>query len=340
MSTGAVLPASIAFIAIPQLKRLEPETAVQALLSLHDVLRRFRTGLLQPPARILSTLTGALLVLPDATDRYLHASLDEIAKDCHARGLAIRVGVTHGDVQELSDVDGTANYIGTPINIAARLATSPENLGCAFHKDFVSHVQAAFIPGARLRPWQYPRVVIKGKPHDAATGFPCTQAPGEAFPVLDAVVAEQLPAITDGVQNINATVLAYDLPHFSAGDANQLSRRFRAVIGAMQQSQVARASSRAFFSPGGTAGSWPSSWTSSSAGTRRTRSPSGSSIASPRRAKGGSRRSGWRAASASTTGRCSSTATRSRSCGRPGGPASSPMRSPVTSTPGGTAAWW
>lgn len=251
MATGSRHTASIAFIIIPGLEKLPSAVSLRALECLHSILRKYRSGPLKNGVQVLSALTGAIIFTPDTANIYLHQHIGAIAADCYESGIAIRIGVTHGEVEELLDVDGSANFIGKPINIAARLAFAKQNTGCAFDSSFVASIGAAVIGDNALKPSDYPEVGLKGKEHDPE--YPCRVVPVAVFRVHEAVVPTSLP---QGVspENLIAAVLAYDLPHFSAGDLSQLSKRFRAVIDVMQQAKVSREHAQFFFAPGGDGG--------------------------------------------------------------------------------------
>jgi len=167
----AALPATAAFLSIAALKSMDGPEVQAALSTLHHVLRTSLAPLALPDLRVLSSLTGAIVLVPDALNRNLHDLLPAWLGAIAAAGLSIRAGVAHGMVEMIADADGTANAIGRCINVAARLATSDENPGVLYEEGYAAHVQSMLLRTHFLHPRTRVAVQVKGKRTEVFTCF-------------------------------------------------------------------------------------------------------------------------------------------------------------------------
>lgn len=240
LNEGTEFPATVLFVLLKGLKECTDGPRIpNALAALNDALRD-----VNPAAFVLSTIAGLILVLPDVAS----LNLDEILTglDDAAVGFQLSVGVTHGTVEAVADVDGQINLIGPSINTAARLAASPDNEGLLVHKSYADFADTALGASHWLHRDTRREVLIEGKPQDPS--FHCYRGP-QTFD------AKPLTACLD-YKFQSAVLIAYDLPKFSAGDRAQLRKRFTRlahVFKKLQQS-AAMANSTALISPGGDGG--------------------------------------------------------------------------------------
>ena len=238
--------ASVAFIYLPGLFEQEPARSFDAIQELH--LRLKGLGLPRGVS-VLSAAAGAIVVAPDGVLHGAKSAIHHYFKDLFAacQRLPLRIGVTHGTVEFFSDVEG-GTYIGKPVNSAARVATSPKNHGVLFEKDYCEFWKPANDHDPR-RPGAGPEIEVEGKEHDKP--FVCFEA------VEIPVVANDfsgLPPLRHAVQNIAAFIIAVDLPRFSGGETELLSKRFRAFVDAVQKVLVENTNNKPFYSPGGDGG--------------------------------------------------------------------------------------
>lgn len=243
-----VLTVTAAAVFVPGVKRASAALGYSAIRRLHVVLSDLRSDL---SARVLSAVDGAVLIVSDEANSYVHHGIGRIADACADRGLAVRIGVSHGDVEVLRDADAKLNFIGTPINTAARLAASVENAGCLYDAEYTNFARAVpRIEGERLHPSALEERQIRGKPHDAP--FTCRASTASELLVLDSSEEDH---DLDKAKMVNAVAIAYDLPKFSAGDRSELSKRFRGVVDAyMAMKAEGRLASGPYFLPGGDGG--------------------------------------------------------------------------------------
>jgi class 3 adenylate cyclase len=249
---GQLITATIAFVTVPGVKEWPAATSFGAMVGLHDALRRGLRRAIGQRLDVLSSLTGAIVVIPDTASLFIHQHLNKLGIMWTQLGIPVRVGVTHGDIEILADADGMRNAIGQPLNIAARLATTSDTPGCVLHSTYLEFVQNIaeeqdFLQGARA-------VALVGKAHDRDK-MKGRKVTSRAFPTISRLDATQLPVTR--AKSVNAVAIGYDLPRFSAGDRSELSKRFRAVgdvfnsLGA--DGHLGPASSL-YFSPGGDGG--------------------------------------------------------------------------------------
>ena len=250
---GDVLTATVAFLHIHTLKEQDANTVLRSMKAMHAVLAKLTTT---QPIRVLSALTGAILVLPDragVATTPIHRLLARVGTDLSLSGLPVRVGVTRGELEALIDVDDQINLIGQPMNLAARLATARENDGCLYHASYADFASAYVARGNDpLAPGKGVQAAATGKPHDAT--ILCWTAP--AFRALSIFDISKLPQLTGRQKNESGVILAYDLPRFSAGDRAQLRSRFRGVVDALKRirKKEGLGKSAFIFSPGGDGG--------------------------------------------------------------------------------------
>jgi class 3 adenylate cyclase len=249
-----VITATIAFINIPRLKLLPHTTAYRAVLGLHRALRQCLGPEMGTRLDVLSALTGAIVVVPDSSSLYIHERLTQLGRGWVAKGIPVRVGVAHGEIEILSDVDHMMNAIGEPLNIAARLATLKAGSGCILHRSYLDSMgsaidNASFLVGSR-------KVELAGKVHDTQV-MAGRRIDAPAFPRMESIDDDLLPKIRRAPSTINGVALGYDLPQFSAGDRSALSKRFRSitdVFDTLRSEQRLDSSSPIYFSPGGDGG--------------------------------------------------------------------------------------
>ncbi len=222
----AALPATAAFLSIAALKSMDGPEVQAALSTLHHVLRTSLAPLALPDLGILSSLTGAIVLVPDALNRNIHDLLPTWLRAIAAAGLSIRAGVARGMVEMIADADGTVTAIGRCINVAARLATSDENPGVLYEETYATHVQPMLLRTHFLHPRTRLALQVKGK---RAEVFTCFADPDAAPRPTSDVRTDSVPPF------VNAVLIAYDLPDFSDGDLRTLASRFRAVVQEVQR---------------------------------------------------------------------------------------------------------
>ena len=157
--------ASVVFFFIPQLAEQEPNISNNALILLNEILkeRLLDRGL---ELRILSSISGAIAIIPDSSGIYIHQHLSVILEDCKNQGIPVRLGITHGELEILKDADTLFSFIGIPMNVAARLSTSDKNKGILYDSTYIAHVRP--LPTSKNNDPLHPRycndVDIIGKP--------------------------------------------------------------------------------------------------------------------------------------------------------------------------------
>ena len=237
---GTEFPAAVVFVLIHGLKDCSDAPHVpNALRALNDALRGVDAS-----AFVLSTIAGAIIVVPDTASW----SADDLLSvlDQAKVGFPLHVGVTHGTVEVVRDIDDEPNLIGPPINIAARLATSRNNPGVLVHESYVGLADGTLAAGHWLHRSVRKAISITGKPQDPP--FVCFRGPHTfaARPLERQEPYSSRPAV----------LIAYDLPKFSAGDRAQLRKRFTRlaqVFQKLRQSAPMQAA-MALQSPGGDGG--------------------------------------------------------------------------------------
>ena len=237
---GTEFPATVVLVLLKGLRDCSDTPKVQnALRALNEALRG-----VDPGAFVLSTLAGVIVVVPD-TARW---SADDIfhALDQAKVGFGLRVGVTHGIVEVVRDIDGEPNLLGPPINVAARLATSSDNPGVLIHESYAELVDTTLASTHWLHRSMRKAVSIAGKTQDPV--FTCFQGPHS----FDAKPLER----EESYSSRPAVLVAYDLPKFSAGDRAQLRKRFTRLAHVFQklQQSASMQAATALLSPGGDGG--------------------------------------------------------------------------------------
>lgn len=238
LDEGMGRTATVLFITLLGVRLAEKAgLAPYALAALYSLIARAHN---HPAISLHTSLFGVIVIVRDAAVD-IPELVGRIVPAARSVGLAIRVGIAHGDVDRMQDIDGTTNYVGPAINIAARIALSPDNSGVLLDSSYVRHA-VEHLAGVQLEG----EVEICGKRDEK---FKCRQC---ACDVLDELDASRLPR--DGAEQVcDAVLLAFDLPKFSDGDRATLARRFIEVAKEVW-SIVARPSSEFHYSPGGDGG--------------------------------------------------------------------------------------
>ncbi len=250
------LLASVVFFFIPQLAEQEPIISYNALALLHEILKDklLNQGI---QLRILSSISGAIAIIPDSSSIYIHQHLSIILEDCKKQGIPVRLGLSRGTLEVLEDADGLFSFVGIPMNVAARLSTSDKNKGILYHSTYTDYVR--YLPTSEIDDPLNPRycreVDITGKPHDPI--FKCRE-PKDSNLVLSQFNNDILFKLSTSPNSIiNGIAIAYDLPKFSQGDRSELSKRFRSVIDAIKSIKtkiIFPEETHFYFSPGGDGG--------------------------------------------------------------------------------------
>ncbi|MBI4854286.1 MAG: hypothetical protein HY819_21005 [Acidobacteria bacterium] len=253
LKQGAITTATIAFISINGLKNIGGIESVELLAKLHSIIKSQINSQEYKGVEVLSSLLGAIIIFADSLQ---HDSINLLAllnKEMYSAGIGIKIGMSHGDLQELIDIDGEANFIGVAINHSARLATSKKNPGLLVHDVLANHLQSTLKASHWLSAKNPNRLAIEveGKRNEK---FTCYYPQNDIWPSLSTVSYKY----DDNFQPTtkNAAIIAYDLPNFSDGDLNQLSQRFRAItdvfLGLAAQTKLPL--EYFYFSPGGDGG--------------------------------------------------------------------------------------
>jgi hypothetical protein len=211
LASGRDLVATCIFVAMPGLRVPGQQgNAALALSALHQAVSPLNVY-------VLSSLTGLVIVSLDLEPVPVDAILSTLSA-AEEIPMELRVGVTHGQIEIVEDVDGEMNAVGPVINTSARLAFARENDGALVHEDYVAMFGDA-LP-AWLKEGARSEVTVAGKAHDALM---------RAFraPYRFATAAQSRTAGT--FVSKPAMMIAYDLSGFSKGDRAQLAKRFRAV---------------------------------------------------------------------------------------------------------------
>lgn len=252
---GKVISASVAFVCIPKLKSYDDRTCYNAISHLNSIAKKCNKQ--SHKVIIFSSLTGLILISPDSKSKNLIGFLKNFVSKCYASGLPIKIGITHGDIEELKDIDGGINYIGIPLNHAARVVFSEKNPGCLAEQSYRSFYEHIF--GSSKNPasiFATNKIKIEGKSHDCEK-FVCYATNPGSFQVRKKLLSQKLPKLAKQASLVAGVALAYDLPKFSAGDRSQLSQRFRSIndmFQALKNSNTIPAKSKLFFLPGGDGG--------------------------------------------------------------------------------------
>lgn len=243
---GQEIVAQIAFFVLPGLGSEKPTRLFHAIQRLHSILK----SAYQPDrVRVTSSLHGAVVVAAAGKGPFfdLRDNLLSVIADLRAAGLPFRIGMAHGTAFWLTDSDGHGTVIGEPVNIAARLAYAPVNVGVLVDQSFVSG-RGGYEPPGSCFVFAAKPVEITGKKHDRK--FTCY--PGENSGDGGSDLARfSCPDGRSPTPPIDAAAIAFDLPRFSAGGLPDLSHRFRDFVAQLRTELVRVGANRFYYSPGG-----------------------------------------------------------------------------------------
>lgn len=242
------LPVTAVFLSIVGLAAMDGPDVPAAMSALHSALRSPLTDPALSGLRVLSSLTGAIVLVPDALNRNVHELLPAWLTLIDAAGLPVHVGVARGLVEMIEDADGTVNAIGRCINVAARLAMSDDNPGVLYEEPYANQVLGVIRRTHFLHPLSRTPIAVKGKRGAVFTTF--------ADPGARPRALARIP-VTGPPPSMNALLIAYDLPDFSEGDLRTLASRFREVVREVQRLREEHslpANAGVSFSPGGDGG--------------------------------------------------------------------------------------
>lgn len=228
---GAIKTTIVAFIIINGVKDIGGVEAAELLTKLHSSIKSLINKQASLNVQVLSNLLGAIILFPNSAQFNPLDSIKliiELNNEMTSNGISIKVGMSLGDVQELIDIDGKANFIGVCINQAARLATAKmdNHPGLLVHESLANHLQATLRASHWLSGKNSNRLSIEilGKRDEK---FLCYYPPTNIWPSLPNITYSYDESFHP--ESKNAALIAYDLPNFSDGDLNQLSQRFRAI---------------------------------------------------------------------------------------------------------------
>ena len=142
---GKPFAASAAFISIKNLEKIsEGLDSYRAISALHQNIKAALNDDRYAGGIVLSALVGAIIIIPDCLHIDGRVILDDLLKSVFdraaAQGLLLRIGLSHGELLPLQDIDDRFNFIGTYLNISARLAMSSHNRGLLVHDSFVNYL--------------------------------------------------------------------------------------------------------------------------------------------------------------------------------------------------------
>lgn len=228
---GAIKTTMVAFIIINGIKDIGGVESAELLTTLHSSIKSLINKQALLNVQILSNLLGAIILFPNSAQFNPLDSIKliiELNNEMTSNGIVIKVGMSLGDVQELIDIDGKANFIGVCINQAARLATAKmdNHPGLLVHESLANHLQATLRASHWLSGKNSSRLSVEvlGKRDEK---FLCYYPPKDIWPTLPNITYSYDESFHPETKN--AALIAYDLPNFSDGDLNQLSQRFRAI---------------------------------------------------------------------------------------------------------------
>lgn len=245
---GESASATVAMITIPNVTTLGDGQLIHAAISeLHRSLAELRET--YDEIQIFSTISGAIIIILDSSQYDQIAIIEKAKLAAQNKGIPTRIGVSHGDVSALIDVDESVTWIGRPVNWAARLTYSAENRGYLFHEFFLRHVEVKLGGGHYLHPSKRGEALqVKGKRDEVFVCFP-----GQEPDSLNTILEEKLSQFAEPAQKWRSMCLiAYDLPNFSAGDRQELTHRFKTV--AEEFNNIRDSGAELFLSPGGDGG--------------------------------------------------------------------------------------
>jgi class 3 adenylate cyclase len=255
--TADAIAGTVVFCNIRGLKEADATTGFRLMASLHRVLRDWRASVTDGGrVRVLSSLTGAIVIVPDDARLYAHHALPALATTVAELGVPAVYGIATGDLDCVEDADNTINFVGPAINIAARLAFSDSNAGVLYHQTYLNFARGVAETTKRetMNPYNAKQYFIQGKSHDREP-FECRGFAAETWGGVLVANLRRLPGLTDPVEHLNGVVMAYDLPRFSVGDRAQLGKRFEAMVKAFHYSKRGESVARRWLlSPGGDGG--------------------------------------------------------------------------------------
>src|SRR5436190_263967 len=109
--------ATVLFLSIVELRKFDGPTILTLMTKLHTVIRDLVTqNQGSSPIRLLSCVTGSIVVIPDRLNFNVLTYLSELSSKLTTVGLAVRVGGAHGRVEPIEDADGAINVIGVCVN--------------------------------------------------------------------------------------------------------------------------------------------------------------------------------------------------------------------------------
>jgi hypothetical protein len=255
---GQELSITAAFLEIPGITEIEPYDSFLAIALLHQVIESNFRNL---PVVILTSLTGAIIVVPDSSNHYIHQDLQELFSQTTQRGIPLKIGVAQGGVKVFKDADESMSFIGSPMNTAARLAKSKINPCILYHESYKNKVAGSIKSKKEdpLHPRHGNSLTVEGKSHDQP--FICFYPDSAALSIrqnIDSNLLSQFEEEYQGInKQVNAVIIAYDLPNFSGGDGTELSKRFRSVRDAIRDIKLNNSfpqEAKFHFSPGGDGG--------------------------------------------------------------------------------------
>ena len=247
--------AAVAFFHLPGMYAQDASIAFCAIQELHDRLRAvgFPQGSL-----MMSAFTGAIVVVRDGVfdhaekSQYyaIHHYFGGLCSEFAERGIPVRIGVAYGYVEYFDDIVG-GTYIGAAVNLAARIACFKTNSGLLYHASYLKHVMDD-PDHDKHRPDPNKPEDAKGKEHDDNKGFSCF-LPMELPPMVKRYLPAKIPTHSP-VKIIDAFIVAVDLPKFSSGDMDLLSKRFRGFRDAGRKALLEHGVDKLYYSPGGDGG--------------------------------------------------------------------------------------
>ena len=74
------LTGTTVFVTVPHLKEWNAAIAYRAILGVHDAIRQLFAGDITTKMSVLSCLTGAIIIVPDSSNTYIHSYLTELGR--------------------------------------------------------------------------------------------------------------------------------------------------------------------------------------------------------------------------------------------------------------------
>jgi len=247
---------TIIFVLVLGLKDMSPGTAYSCLIRLHSAVGKFSLINLLGTSWLGTTATGLFIAIPDEFGLRPHDYLASLYEVFAGQGLPIRSGISWGPFLCFTDIDNHVNFVGRTINVAARLAYSPNNPGCFIHSAYLDYAKGfAESKGSTLLA-KGSSVTVLGKKHDGA-GFRCCALTHEDLPVITSVIDKPMPRKYSDPRHSTGIILAYDLPQFSEGDESQIRKRVRSLVDTLRglrENNLSARNAEMYFCPGGDGG--------------------------------------------------------------------------------------